>query len=314
MIEIINTTNLTKTYGKTHAVDNLNLSVKQGEIFGFLGLNGAGKTTTIRMLLGMIKPTSGQCYLQGQKVSADNINTWRDVGYIVETPYSYPELTVRENLEIVRKLRGIEDKSSVDWIIKKVKLENYASKKFKHLSLGNAQRLGIAKAIIHKPKILMLDEPTNGLDPAGIVEVRQLLMDLAKNSGVTVLVSSHKLDEISKIATNIAIIHDGKLIKEINEEELENQVRKSLIIDGKEITTMKSVLSKAGYKVHIQDRSLTNESFTIRIQDEDAVNNPDKIATLLVNAGYPPTLLKVEKEDLEMYFLRTIKEIGGDIK
>lgn len=111
MIEIINTTNLTKTYGEIHVVDNVNLSVKQGEIFGFLGLNGAGKTTTIRMLLGMIAPTSGQCYLQGQKVSAGNINTWRDVGYIVETPYSYPELTVRENLEIVRRLRGIQDKS-----------------------------------------------------------------------------------------------------------------------------------------------------------------------------------------------------------
>jgi len=314
MIEIISTTNLTKTYGETHAVDNVNLSVKQGEIFGFLGLNGAGKTTTIRMLLGMIAPTSGQCYLQGQKVSAGNINTWRDVGYIVETPYSYPELTVRENLEIVRRLRGIQDKSCVSWIIKKLKLEEYASKKAKHLSLGNAQRLGIAKAIIHKPNILILDEPTNGLDPAGIVEVRQLLMDLAKNSGVTILVSSHKLDEISKIATNIAIIHDGNLIKEIDGKQLENQLKKLLILDGKERSAMKSILSKAGYKVYAQDRSLSEEFLPMQIQNEDAVNNPDKIAKLLVNAGYPPTLLKVEKEDLEMYFLRTIKEIGGNLK
>lgn len=244
MIEIISTTNLTKTYGEIHAVDNVNLSVKQGEIFGFLGLNGAGKTTTIRMLLGMIAPTSGQCYLQGKKVSACNIKTWRDVGYIVETPYSYPELTVRENLEIVRRLRGIEDKSCVNWIIKKLKLEEYASKKSKYLSLGNAQRLGIAKAIIHKPKILILDEPTNGLDPAGIVEVRQLLMDLAKNSDVTILISSHKLDEISRIATNIAIIHDGKLIKEIDGEQLENELKKLLILDGKDRIAMKSVLSK----------------------------------------------------------------------
>ena len=314
MTEIINTTNLTKTYGEIHAVDNLNLSVKQGEIFGFLGLNGAGKTTTIRMLLGMIAPTSGQCYLQGQKVSAGNINTWCDVGYIVETPYSYPELTVRENLEIVRKLRGIKDKSCVNWIIKKLKLEEYASKKAKYLSLGNAQRLGIAKAIIHKPKILILDEPTNGLDPAGIVEVRQLLMDLATNSGVTVLVSSHKLDEISRIATNIAIIHDGKLIREIDGEQLEKQLKKSLILDGRNRIAMKSILSKAGYKVYAQDRSLTEECFHLQIHSENAVNNPEKIATLLVNAGHPPTLLKVEKEDLEMYFLRTVKEIGGDLK
>ena len=311
MSEIIATTNLTKVYREVRAVDNVNLSVKKGEIFGFLGLNGAGKTTTIRMLLGMITPTSGQCYLQGQKVSPGNTDTWRDVGYIVETPYSYPELTVRENLEIVRKLRGIEDTNRVNWIIKKLKLGDYASRKAKHLSLGNGQRLGIAKAMIHKPKILILDEPTNGLDPAGIVEVRGLLMDLAKNSGVTVLVSSHKLDEISRITTNIGIIHDGKLIKEIDGKQLESQLKKSLILDGKDRTAMKSILSNVGYKVYAPDRSPTGENFPLQIKNEDAVSSPEKIATLLVNAGHPPTLLKVEKEDLEMYFLRSIKEIGG---
>lgn len=314
MNEIINTTNLTKIYGKTHAVDNVNLSIKQGEIFGFLGLNGAGKTTTIRMLLGMIAPTSGQCYLQGQKVKVGNINIWHDVGYIVETPYSYPELTIRENLEIVRKLRGIEDRGCVNWIIKKLKLEDYASKKVKHLSLGNEQRLGIAKSIIHKPKILILDEPTNGLDPTGIVEVRQLLLDLAKKLGVTILVSSHKLDEISRIATNIGIIHDGKLIKEIDGEQLENQLKKSLIVNGKDIIAIKTILSEAGYKADVMNRSIIEEFHPLQIQKEDAVNNPEKIATLLVNEGHPPTLLKVEKEDLEKYFLRFIKEIGGDLK
>lgn len=314
MSEMISTTNLTKVYGETCVVDKVNLSVKQGDIFGFLGLNGAGKTTTIRMLLGMITPTSGQCYLQGQRVGAGNTDTWRDVGYIVETPYSYPDLTVKENLEIVRQLRGIQEKSCVHWIIKKLKLEDYASKKAKHLSLGNAQRLGIAKAMMHKPKILILDEPTNGLDPAGIVEVRQLLMDLAKNSGVTVLVSSHKLDEISRITTNIGIIHEGKLIKEIDGKRLESQLKKSLIIDGRDRLAIKSILSKTGYKVYTQDKSTTGELFPLQIQNEDAVNNPEKIATLLVNAGHPPTLLKIEKEDLEMYFLRTIKEMGGDEK
>ena len=314
MSEIISTTNLTKTYGEINVVDNVNLSVKRGEIFGFLGLNGAGKTTTIRMLLGMIAPTSGECYLKGQKVSGGSINIWRDVGYIVETPHSYPELTVKENLLIVRKLRGIEDNSCVNWIIKKLRLEEYASKKAKHLSLGNAQRLGIAKAIIHKPKILILDEPTNGLDPAGIVEVRQLLIDLATNSGVTIFVSSHKLDEISRIATNIAIIHDGKLIKEIDGKQLESQLRKSLILDGKDRIAMKSILAKAGYKVYVQDRSSTEEYFPLQIKDEGAVSAAEKIATLLVNAGHPPTLLRVEKEDLERYFLRSIEEIGGDLK
>ena len=175
MVEIIKTENLTKVYGKLPAVDSVSLSVKQGEIFGFLGLNGAGKTTTIRMLLGMIKPSSGACYLKGKKVNPGNLEIWKDVGYIVETPHSYPELTVKDNLEIFRLLRGIEDKNTVDWIIENLRLGRYASKKVKHLSLGNAQRLGIAKALIHKPEILILDEPTNGLDPAGVVEVRELL-------------------------------------------------------------------------------------------------------------------------------------------
>jgi ABC-2 type transport system ATP-binding protein len=313
MNEIINTKHLTKYYGKTLAVDNVDLSVKKGEIFGFLGLNGAGKTTTIRMLLGMIAPTSGDCYLQGEKVSAGNTKIWSNVGYIVETPYSYSELTVRENLDIIRKLRGIGDKKCVDWIMDKLKLEIYADKKAKHLSLGNAQRLGIAKAIIHKPKILILDEPTNGLDPEGIVEVRELLQDLAMNSGVTILISSHKLDEISRIATNIAIIHQGKLIKEVDVGQLQSQLKKTLILDGKDRSGMTSILFKAGYKVDVLDEHLSQELSALQIQNEDAVNHPEKVASLLVNEGYPPTLLKVEKEDLETYFLRTIKEVGGDL-
>jgi len=139
-------------------------------------------------------------------------------------------------------------------------------------------------------------------------------MNLAKNSNVTVLISSHKLDEISRIATNIGIIHDGKLVKEIDGKELESQLKKSLIVDGKDIISIKSILSKCGYKVDLRDKSLTEEFFALQIHNEYAVNNPYKIATLLVNAGYPPTLLKVEKEDLEIYFLRAIKEIGGDLK
>lgn len=311
MKEVINTTQLTKLYGNIRAVDNVNLSVEKGEIFGFLGLNGAGKTTTIRMLLGMITPTSGQCYLQGKKVTAGNTKIWSDVGYIVETPYSYPELTVRENLELLRKLRGIHDKKSVEWIMNKLRLEEHGDKKTKQLSLGNGQRLGIAKAIIHKPKILILDEPTNGLDPEGIVEVRELLRDLAQNSGVTILVSSHKLDEISRIATNIAIIHEGRLIKEVDGTQLENQLQKTLILDGKDRIGMESALSKAGYKVVISEKNQAKETNAMKVQNTDAVSQPDKIAELLVHAGYPPTLLMVEKEDLETYFLRAIKEAGG---
>ena len=183
MNEIIRTDNISKYFGEVKAADNISLSVRKGEIYGFLGLNGAGKTTTIRMLLGMIKPTSGESYLNGEKVDANSHNLWNSVGYLVEIPYSYPELTVRENLEIVRRLRLLPDSNSVDKVIKKLKLEAYQDRKAKNLSLGNAQRLGLAKAIIHNPDILILDEPANGLDPAGIVEIRELLHDLAFNMG-----------------------------------------------------------------------------------------------------------------------------------
>ncbi|MFA5537331.1 MAG: ABC transporter ATP-binding protein [Bacillota bacterium] len=310
MKEVISTTNLTKIYGETYAVNKLNLSVKQGEIFGFIGLNGAGKTTTIRMLLGLVKPTTGYCYLQGRRVNAGNTSIFRNVGYIVETPYSYPELTVRENLEIVRKLRGMEDRDSVNWIIKKLKLEGYTSKRAGHLSLGNAQRLGIAKAIIHRPKILILDEPTNGLDPEGIVEVRQLLMNLANNQGVTILVSSHKLEEISRLATNISIIHNGCIIKELDKKQLEGQLKKVLLVGGEERNNMKSILSEAGYRVVDEGIDFNDEIKPLQIQDDDAINSPEKIATLLVKAGHPPALLKVRQEDLESYFLRVLKEAG----
>ncbi|MDN6641056.1 MAG: ABC transporter ATP-binding protein [Tetragenococcus sp.] len=310
MKEVIHTENLTKIYGKERVVDNVNFSVKEGEIFGFLGLNGAGKTTTIRMLLGMIVPTNGGVFLQGQKVQPKSIDIWAGVGNIVEKPYSYPELTVEENLEIIGKLRGIKDKQRILWVMKKLNLENYRSMKTKNLSQGNAQRLGIAKAIIHGPKILILDEPTNGLDPAGVVEVRQLLLELAQNFGVTVFLSSHKLEEISKIATNIAIIHDGKLIKKIDTKQLERQLKKTLLLDGHNKKEMKKVLSQSGYEIKHLEADSTERTLYLQLQSKEAINNPEKIVTLLVKNGYPPNFLKVEKEDLETYFLRTIEEMG----
>lgn len=314
MNEVISTTGLTKVYGRVRAVSDLNLSVKKGEIFGFLGPNGAGKTTTIRMLLGMVSPTSGRCHVLGKRVSAGSTALWNQVGYIVETPHSYPELTVRENLEIVCLLRGIEPKNSVEWVMGKLKLDGYASTKARHLSTGNAQRLGIAKALIHKPRVLILDEPTNGLDPEGIIEVRELLHDLANNFGVTILVSSHRLDEVSRTATSIGIIHQGRLINEMDIKRLENDLKKSLVIGGKDKAAMESIISKAGYKVETTDEGSSGAPAALRITDKDVLENPEGIVTMLVNAGHPPNLVRVEKEDLEGYFIRTIKEAGGSLR
>ena len=305
--EAIKTVSLSKKYGKNLVVDDLNLSIESGEIVGFLGLNGAGKTTTMRMLLGLIKPTSGECYIQGNKVDQNNLEVLNEIGYIIETPYSYPDLTVQENLEIISTLRGIRNKEVIDWVTEKLKLKQYKDKQVKHLSLGNIARLGIAKAIIHKPKILILDEPTNGLDPFGVIEVRELLKELVNNLGTTVLISSHKLEEISKIATRIVIIHEGRLIREVESKDLDKCLEKKLSVSGSNNKAMKKVLSNNGYRVNFKS-DLENNSSYLELIDTKSVESSEEIATLLVNAGYPPKILTVEKEDLENYFLRILND------
>ena len=303
--EVIRTENISKHYEDVRAVSDMSLSVRKGEIYGFLGLNGAGKTTTIRMLLGMIRPTSGSAYINDVKISAGITELWKHVGSLVELPYSYPELTVRENLEIFRRLRFLSDKQSVDHVINKLKLEIYADRKAKDLSLGNNQRLGLAKALMHNPDILILDEPANGLDPAGIFEIREMLCDLAANRGVTIFISSHILGEISRFATRIGIIHEGKLVQELDSASLESLSRKRLLISAKNLKQAQAILYQKGYKSELTEGNL------LELKNDDAIERPDVVATIMVNADCPPTLLKVDEEDLETYFLRTIGVKGG---
>ena len=300
MSEIIRTERLSKHFKSVNAVNDLSLNIRKGEIYGFLGLNGAGKTTTIRMLLGLIRPTSGTSYIYDRQVSTGITDIWRSIGYMVEMPNSYPDLSVRENLEIIRRLRFLPDKSAIDRIVDKLHLRDYIDIKSKNLSQGNSQRLGLAKALIHNPQILILDEPSNGLDPAGIVEIRELLKDVTLNYGVTVFISSHILGEISKLVSRIGIIHEGRLMEELNAEQLDKLCKKRLIIDAKDKNAVISVLHQNGYSA-----SLT-ENGKLEILNGDAINHPDIIAGLLVHAGLPPTMLVVEEEDLESFFLRTI--------
>ena len=305
MTEIIQTRKLSKHFPGVQAVDDLSLNIREGEVYGFLGLNGAGKTTTIRMLLGLIRPTSGASFIVGKQVRPGKDDIWKDIGYLVEIPYSYPDLTVRENLEIIRRMRFIPDKNAVYRIIDKLQLGEYADRRSKNLSHGNSQRLGLAKALIHDPRILILDEPTNGLDPAGIVEIRELLKDLSMNKGVTIFISSHILGEISKLTTRIGIIHEGHLKQEINSDQLDRLCRKRLLINTSDQTAAASILSKTGYAPEV------NLNGMIELQDEKAINHPEEAARSLVNAGVALTLLKVDEEDLESYFLRTIGIKGG---
>gem|GEM_PF-931439 len=232
------------------------------------------------------------------------------MGYLVEAPCAYPELTVRENLEIVRRWRGIADRACVDRILRRLRLEAHASKKARHLSLGNMQRLGIAKALIHQPKLLILDEPANGLDPEGAVEFRELLHDLAANQGVTILLSSHRLGEIAKIASCIAVMHKGRLVRFLDRLGLERERKKTLLLSGRDMAAMADALSKAGFEAGVKKNGDAAGPPVLCIEDRDAVEHPERIVTLLVRAGCLPNLLKVE-EDLEAFFMRVIREAGG---
>lgn len=297
----IETNGLSKTFGHVQAVDSVHLRVNPGEIYGFLGLNGAGKTTTIRALLGMIRPSAGSIKVLGQAVGPNGAGPWRRVGHLVESPSAYPELTVRENLEIARRLQGIPDQKATSRVIEQLGILPYADRKAGFLSTGNLQRLGLARALLHEPDLLILDEPANGLDPAGVVEIRDLLVDLAHKKGTTVFMSSHILTEVDRLATRIGIIHRGRILEELNTEKLEELRSLHLEIKTHDLEAAAGILSQAGFKVKADEN-------TLYLSDTSAINAPDRVATLLVNAGTPPTRLAVEHEDLEAYFLRLTGE------
>jgi len=293
----IETSALSKFYGRLHAVDAVDLRVGRGEIYGFLGLNGAGKTTTIRALLGMVRPSAGSVKVLGQAVGPNGRGPWRQVGHLVESPSAYPELTVRENLEIARRLQGLSDRRVTDRIIERLGLAAYANSKAGILSTGNLQRLGLARALQHEPELLILDEPANGLDPAGLVEVRQLLEGLAREKGVTVFMSSHILTEVDRLATRIGIIHHGRLLEELEADQFETLRSRYLEIKATHLEQAQAVLLQAGYTVKASDGKL----FLFEPRCLDA---PDEVAALLVNAGVSLTRLAVEQENLEDYFMR----------
>jgi ABC-2 type transport system ATP-binding protein len=292
----IETEKLTKCFGDVTAVNNVNLRVKYGEIYGFLGLNGAGKTTTIRALLGMIRPSEGNVKVLGQALVRGGRGPWSQVGHLVESPSAYPELSVRENLDVARRLHGIQNPKAVDDVIGRLTLASYADRKAGTLSSGNFQRLGLARALLHKPELLILDEPSNALDPAGIVEIRELLISMAREQGTTIFMSSHILSEVNLLADRIGIIHKGKLIKELDAVRLEEIRARQLVVATRDLTRAREALA---------DFDVTSlEDGRLALKDSRAIESPEWIATLLVNAGVPPTHLAIEQENLEEYFLR----------
>ncbi|MDY2969635.1 MAG: ATP-binding cassette domain-containing protein [Butyricicoccus pullicaecorum] len=211
-MNIIQTHDLCKQYGSALRVSHLNLNVPEGSIYGFLGPNGAGKSTTLKMILGLVRPTAGSIRILGKDMDSSNrLSVLRQVGSLIESPSYYGHLTGEENLRIVQTLRGIPEKN-IREVLQIVRLDGQREKKVAHYSLGMKQRLGLAAALLGYPKLLILDEPTNGLDPAGIQEMRELICDLPGRFGMTVVVSSHLLSEIDQMANHVAIIREGELV------------------------------------------------------------------------------------------------------
>jgi ABC-2 type transport system ATP-binding protein len=302
----VETTGLSKRYGTAVlAVDRMSLRVDRGELYAFLGLNGAGKSTTIRMLLGMIRPTSGSATVLGQPVRAEAPDLWARVGHLVETATAYPELTVRENLEVARRHVGVRDGAVV---IDRLGLGPYRDRRARALSLGNLQRLALARATLHAPELLVLDEPANGLDPAGVIEVRALLQELVAESGSTVFMSSHILAEVDLLATRVGIVHRGRLIEELDSEALRRHRDPRLEVGAPDIDAAAQALVAGGYAPR---RLEAPSGILLELREPRALDRPEAIAALLTAAGTPPGHLAIARETLEDHFMRLTASEGA---
>ena len=246
---IITTRGLTKTYGTHTVVNNLALEIPQGAVHGLLGPNGSGKSTTMKMLLGLVTPTAGEITVFGQPMTrATRAEVLSSIGSLIESPAAYPHLTGAENMQIVTRLFRA-DPANAKRAVRLVRLEKHMNKQVKHYSLGMKQRLGIAFALVRDPQLLILDEPTNGLDPAGIEEIRELIISLARDEGRTVLVSSHLLSEIEKMATSFSIINQGNLVFQGSQQQLFDAHLPDVYVQTSAATVAAEVLHDMGPRI-----------------------------------------------------------------
>lgn len=298
---LLQTRNLTKQYGRHRAVDDVNMHIKKGAIYGFIGRNGAGKTTCLKMISGLSTPSYGEIEMFGYK-GKDLQKVRSRVGCLIEAPGLYGNMSAYDNLNIKCKLTGIKKKGYIEELLKTVGLDTVGEKKTKHYSLGMKQRLGIALALVGEPDLLILDEPINGLDPQGIVEVRETIQKLAKERGMTICISSHILEELSKLATDYGIIHNGCLVQELTREELMKKCSERIELTLDNPKQAIPVLDDMGFnsyqvidKEHIHIFERLGESASLNME--------------LVKAGIPVKGISITSEELENYFLRLT---GGD--
>lgn len=296
-MSVIKVQSLSKNFGALKAVDQLSFEVKAGQVYGFLGQNGSGKSTTIRMLLSLIHPSEGKIEIFGQSLSENRSAILEQVGAVIERPDLYPYLTAREHLTLFAKLRQQPvTAAKIDATLSQVGLFARANDKVQTYSLGMKQRLGIGIALLHDPALIILDEPTNGLDPQGIADIRELIKSLSKEQGKTVLVSSHLLSEIEQIATHILIIHQGKKMAEGPTETLLDPNKTIVQIKTLDDLAAKNILLQSDFKAHVLDRK---EGLYLGIPKLQipALNN------FLVNAQIAVLSLE-SKNSLEDYFLQ----------
>jgi len=298
---VIETNQLTKFYGEQAAANNVNIRVEQGRIYGLLGRNGAGKTTIMKMILGLTSVTSGEISVFGKNIKGQEKKIYPRIGAIIEKPGFYPNLTGAENLEIFAKLRGTSGPNAVKNALEVVGLPYKDKKQYSKYSLGMKQRLGIANAILHDPELLILDEPTNGLDPIGIAEVRNFIKMLSVERGKTVLVSSHILSEIELLADDIGILHDGILLEENSMAELATKNRKYVLLQVSDIHKTSMVL----------EQSFNTTDYSV--QDDNVLHlfntslDMGEINKTLVSHGVNVISFQICNDTLEDYF----KQITG---
>ena len=292
---LLQTAGLTKQYGHHKAVDHVDLHIKKGAIYGFIGRNGAGKTTCLRMISGLASPTEGEISIfgySGRKLK----NVRSRIGCLIEEPGLYKNMTAQDNLTVKCKLFGIKKKGYIDELLETVGLKEAGKKKVRHFSLGMRQRLGIAQAIVGEPDLLVLDEPINGLDPQGIAEVRDTIQSLRDRRNMTVLISSHILEELSKIATDYGIIHNGSLLQELTREELMQRCSERIEMTLENPEAALPVLDSMGFvSYQVVDRH--------HIHIFERLNESDVLNMALVRAGIPVKGLSIISEELENYFL-----------
>lgn len=301
---VIETKGLTKRYGGAIAMDNVCIHVPRGKIYALLGRNGAGKTTFMKTILHLIRATSGSVYLFGEKNHKPDGKVFGKIGSIIEMPGFYENLSAHENLSLIMRLRGDLNKEGVEEALDAVGLLGEHNKPFSDYSLGMKQRLGIAAAMMHNPALLILDEPTNGLDPIGIAGIRTLLESLSREKGITILISSHVLSEIEQIADVIGVMHQGRLIEEIDMTELRKHNRRYLEFEVSDTSSATDLLGKIHDITNCQIQGNTLKVF-------DATCSSGAINRTFVENQITVTKVYEEKENLENYFSQLIG--GGGI-